>query len=383
MARALKEREPGLALAGVGGRRMAAAGVDLVADSSEWGAIGVCDAVGKIPRVWRVLRRVRARLERERPSAVVLIDSGGGNVPLARRVRKLGLKTVYYLPPGSWSRRLRNPGLRELVDVVATPFPWSRDLLTGGRARVEWVGHPVLEAARPKLSCEEAWQRYGLDPGRRVVALAPGSRGQEMKHVLPLLAKAAGRLAREFEGVQFMAPVSDPVYEKRVWDAFRKAGVRVMLLQGMEYDALQLAEAAAVCSGTATLEFACLGTPMVVVYRAGLGTSLQFVLARGVIGKQWRAGMPNIIAGRDIVPELLWKWAKPETLARELGSLLRDEDRRERMKADLAEVVANLGGDPRLGGDSRLGQVGASGKTAELVLELMGEESAVEPGVGG
>jgi lipid-A-disaccharide synthase len=139
----------------------------------------------------------------------------------------------------------------------------------------------------------------------------------------------------------------------------------------MEYDALQLATAAAVCSGTATLEFACLGVPMVIVYQAGLGTSIQFVLIRGVIGKQWRVGMPNIIAGRDIVPELLWTWKKPEALARELGSLLSDEGRRNQMKSALAEVVASLGDDPRLEG------VSASERTAELVLELIGQERAV------
>ncbi len=371
LACALRQREPKLSLEGVGGRRMAAAGVELVADSSDWGAIGVCDAVKKIPRVWRALKEVKAKLEQQQPSGLVLIDSGGVNVPLARMVSKLGIRMLYYLPPGSWSRTLRNPGLRELVDVIATPFPWSQELLIGGRARVEWVGHPVLEAARPKLSPEEAWKHYALDPTRPVVALAPGSREQEMKHVLPLLAEAAGRLARDMGGVQFISPVSDPSYEKRGWDTFQKAGVNVTLLQGMEYDALQLATAAAVCSGTATLEFACLGVPMIIVYRAGLGTSMQFVLIRGVIGKQWRAGMPNIIAGRDIVPELLWKWAKPEALARELGSLLSDESRRNQMKTDLAEVVANLGNDPRLGG------VSASERTAELVLELIGQERGV------
>jgi lipid-A-disaccharide synthase len=191
-----------------------------------------------------------------------------------------------------------------------------------------------------------------------------------MRYVLPVLAQAAGRLAAEIAGVQFLAPVSDPAYEETVRSAFGRSGARVTVLQGMEYDALQLAGAAAVCSGTATLEFACLGVPMVIVYRASAGTSAQYALVRGLLGGQRRAGMPNIIAGRDIVPELLGRRATPAAVALELGSLLRDEERRARMKTDLAEVAASLGGP------------GASERTADLVLELMGQEKAVGAGDG-
>jgi lipid-A-disaccharide synthase len=360
LARALRERRADLALRGVGGRRMAAAGVELLADSSDWGAIGVLDAVRKIPRVWRALRSVRAHLARDRPSGLVLIDAGGVNIPLARMVRPLGVRTLYYLPPGSWSRRLRNAGLRELVDVIATPFAWSRDLLAGGSARVEWVGHPVVEAARPRLTAEEAWEQYDLDAALPVVAMAPGSREQEMRYVLPVLAEGAAILAREWEGVQFLVPVAEPDYEMDARHAFDRFGLKVRLLRGMEYDALQLARAAAVCSGTATLEFACLGIPMVVVYRASPATTVQYLLVRGVVSGQWRAAMPNIIAGRDVVPELMWRYARPEAIAREVGSLLADGEHRERMRAELAEVVRSLG------------PAGASARTAELVLELIG-----------
>ncbi len=361
LARVLRRKRPDILLRGIGGRRMAAAGVDLAADSSHWGAIGIFDAVQKIPRVYLAVRRLKGLLARDRPSGLVLIDSGGVNIPLARMIRKLRLKTLYYLPPGSWSRKRRSQAVSRLSDVIATPFPWSKELLSGARARVEWVGHPVREAARPSMAKQAAWRQYDLDPGKPVVALAAGSRAQEMHHVLPVMAGAAARLSQRWEGVQFLVPVSDPVYEKQVWESFRRAGVSVVLLHGMEYDALQLAEAAAVCSGTATLEFACLGVPMVVVYRASLGTTLQFLLLRGVFGNQWRAGMPNIIAGRDVVPELLWRYATPDALARELGPLLDDEERRDRMKADLEEVTRILG------------EPGASERTAELVLDMIGE----------
>lgn len=359
LARVLREKRPDILLRGIGGRRMAAAGVDLVADSSDWGAIGIFDAIGKVPRIYLAVRRLKGLLARDRPSGLVLIDSGGLNIPLARMIRKLHLKTLYYLPPGSWSRKRRSRAVSRLSDVIATPFPWSKDLLSGARARVEWVGHPVREAARPSMARQAAWRHYDLDPDKPLVALAAGSRAQEMRHVLPVMTGAAARLSRRWQGAQFLVPVSDPVYEKQVRDAFRRAGVGVVLLQGMEYDALQLADAAAVCSGTATLEFACLGVPMVIVYRASFGTTLQFLLLRGVLGNQWRAGMPNILAGRDVVPELLWRYAKPEALARELAALVEDEDLKARVRADLLEVVKTLG------------EKGASERTADLLLQLI------------
>lgn len=368
LVRALRERRSGIVIRGIGGRRMAAAGVDLVSDSSDWGAIGVFEAVQRIPRIYLAVRRLRSLLARRRPAAIVLIDSGGMNIPLARMIRKLGLKTLYYLPPGSWSRRPRSRAVTELCDVIATPFPWSRDLLSGGRARVEWVGHPVREAARPSIPKEAAWDRYGLDPERPVIAAAPGSRQQEMRYVLPVMAEASALLSQRWRGVQFLVPVSHPMYERSVRSAFERRGVGVTLLRGMEHDALQLADAAAVCSGTATLEFACLGVPMVVVYKASPGTTIEFLLLRGVLGNQWRAGIPNIIADRDVVPELLWRYATPEALARELGALLEDEERRDRMRADLEEVI------------QMLGEPGASEKTAELVLGMIGERDAATSG---
>jgi lipid-A-disaccharide synthase len=279
-------------------------------------------------------------------------------MPLARIAKGLGVPVIYYLPPGSWSRRPRGGHLREVADVIATPFPWSRDNLAGGHARVEWVGHPAAESVRPAMSPEEAYRHYSLDPGRPVVALAPGSRAQELGSLLPVLAGAGVLLQGSFPGAQFLLPVAPSVDADRVRAHLRQQGLHALLLSGMEYDALQLAQAAAVCSGTATLEFACLRVPMAVVYRASAAVAVQWLI-RSVRSRQRFVGLPNIIAGRQVVPELLGRAASPEGIAAVLCSFLHDEGLRATMRRDLDEVAATLDGP------------GASNRTAALILEAI------------
>lgn len=359
LARELRRRDAALRCLGVGGPRMAAAGVDLLADSRGWGAIGVYEAARKLPRVWRAVRSLRARLVDDPPTALVLIDCGAVNLGLAHLARNRGIPLLYYFPPGSWSRRPRSLELREVADVVATPFPWSATLLSGGRARVHWVGHPVVEAARPAISPEDACAKYGVNPARPTVAFAPGSRDQELHYLLPVLAGAAARLAARFPGLQVLVPVAEGRDPARVAGRLASPGVTVIPLRGMEYDALQLAQAAAVCSGTATLEFACLGIPMAVIYRASRVTTLQYRLFRGLLGRQRFAAMPNIIADREIVRELLGSRAQPQTIADEIADLLSDRARAARLRSDLRAMAAALG------------PPGASARTADLVLDLL------------
>lgn len=367
LAKALRFCRSDLRLSGIGGRRMASAGVQLVADSSTWGAIGVFEALSKIPRVMRALRATRSRLGTSPPSVLVLIDAGAINMRFAYQARSMGLPTLYYFPPGSWRRRPKSIAIRDVVDMIATPFPWSRDLLQGGRARVEWVGHPMVETARPSIPRGEAERRYDIDPARPVVAVAPGSRSQEIHYLLPVLAGAASRLLQQLPGLQLLVPVAASLKRKQVSDPLAEAGVQVQFLDGMDYDALQLAWAAIVCSGSATLEFACLGIPMVVVYRASRATTLQYRLIRGLLGGQRFAAMPNIIAEREVVRELLGSEAKPDSISREIAALLGDERERARISAELGAVAAALG------------PPGASERTARMVLGLIEEEGVVDP----
>ena len=359
LVEALRRQGCELELRGVGGKRLRQAGVHLLADSSNWGAIGVLAAIPRLPAAYSARLSVQREWQASPPAAAVLIDCGPFNLPLARIARRLGIPTIYYMPPGSWSRRPRSLQLRDLVNVVAAPFPWTRDLLAGGHARVEWVGHPAVESVRPTMTPEVAYAHYGLDPNRPVVALAPGSRAQEVRHLLPALVEAATALANRHPGLQFLVPVAPAVDREQITSCFRRAGLIPTLLEGMEYNALQLAQAAAVCSGTATLEFACLRLPMVVVYRASSAVALQWAVRVRRTSQRFIA-LPNIVANREVVPELLGRAASPDGIAAAVSAYLSDPEARARTRRDLDEVVAALGGP------------GASDRTAALVLETIG-----------
>jgi lipid-A-disaccharide synthase len=370
LLQALHAARPELVARGIGGKRLAAAGMELVADSSTWGAIGLLEGLMKVPQIWGAMQAARADLTANPPSLLVLIDCGAFNMRLARAIRGLSIPTLYYFPPGSWSRKPRDPELCTLVDAVATPFPWSAKLLAGGRARVEWVGHPVVESARPRISAAEAAAQYGIDPTRPVVAIAPGSREQELRHLLPVFAAAAAQVQQALPGTQFLVPVAPTLDRDRVAAVLARAGVTATLLDGMDYDALQLAQAAAVCSGTATLEFCCLGLPMVVAYRASLATAIQYRLLRGLLGRQRFAAMPNIIAEREIIPERLGAAATPESIAEVVIRYLRDESARAEAKRELAAVAEVLG------------PPGASARAAALALDVMAGRGVAHAATG-
>jgi lipid-A-disaccharide synthase len=357
LAAALLRRRPDLRLEGIGGARMARAGVRILADSSRWSAIGFLQAARLVPTLLPKLHWARRELAANPPDALVLIDFGAFNTRVARAARKAGLSTLYYLPPGSWSRRPRSRDLGSFVDVIATQFPWSVGHYLGG-ARVLCVGHPIADlcATVPGHAQNNADNEHYT---HSLVALLPGSRQAETKTLAPILAASASLLRQQLPSAEFALLLAPGLEPDTVLDPFRRRAIPVSLLPGEDLSPLRQAAAAIVASGTATLQLACLGVPMVVVYLAPSVTYLQYKVLRGLLRGQRRIGLPNLLLGRDVVPEYLQRRCRPQLIAREVINLLRDPDRRRRMKADLAQVA------------EKLGPPGASEKTAQLVLDLI------------
>ena len=213
---------------GVGGHRLRNAGVELLYDSSLLGSIGLVATLGQIPLMLRALRDMKRSIVSRRPDAVVLIDAGGFNVPLARWVKEHKAAPVfYYFPPSSWRRTMRAPGhekksMAYLTDRIVTPFPWSETNLRSLGADAHFVGHPLLDIVRPTLDAAEFYSRYGLDPHRQIVALLPGSRVMEIQHILPAMIGAAGEIARRIPSAQFALALAPNVPRAMVEDIVRR-----------------------------------------------------------------------------------------------------------------------------------------------------------------
>ncbi len=198
---------------GIGGHFMQEAGVTLRHNSDPWAAIGIADTLAKIPRMLQVLWDMKRALRRDPPDALIVIDAGAFNVPLARWAKRQRICPVfYYFPPGSWRKNAGassgKKNLATVTDRIVTPFPWSEALLRAGGADAHFVGHPLLDLVKPVLPETNFYERFGLDPHRPLVALLPGSRQGEIRHILPTLLGAAGEISRRIPGVQFVVALA-------------------------------------------------------------------------------------------------------------------------------------------------------------------------------
>lgn len=355
LAQALAELSPGSRLSGMGGERMAAAGVRILYDPTAHSPIGFTEALKSVQVLRRILARLGEVMERQRPDVLVVIDFPTFNLRLAEIAHVKGIPVVYYFSPAVWAwGKGRAARVARTAAAVCSVFPFEADAYRQAGANVTFVGHPLVDIVRCALDAESARKSVGLDPDRPVLALLPGSRRQEIRSLLPVMAKAARQLQREVPGLQVAVPVAPTVSEQGVKEALATVGIEAVVAPGRVHEALRSADAAAVASGTATLEAALLGTPEVVIYRVSTPT---YLLARTLV-KIPHVALPNIVAGRLVVQELLQTDATAEKLAAALSPLLRDPAAREAMRRDLADVV------------SRLGEPGAVDRTARIVLEI-------------
>lgn len=343
LAQALTAQDPAVELIGVGGTRMRQAGVRLTMESEHWGVIGIAAALGKLPYLLSRLYEIERILRADPPDVLVPIDFGAFNMHLLRRLNG-GIRTVYYIPPGCWSRHRRPGQLPFLVHAVATPFPWSAENLRSAEApaRIEWVGHPILEYTRVSVTREEARAKLGLRPDRPIVAVVPGSRREEVRRLLPIFIHTLKRLSPV---PQVLLTVAPSLGEPALRELLARAGTRgleIRLLDGIDYQQVQTADAALAASGTATLELACLNVPMIIAYRSSLATWVQYKIAsRG--GQLRFIGLPNILADAPVVPELLQDAATPDALAEALSPLLTETPARHAQLDAFAGIRASLG----------------------------------------
>ncbi len=342
LCRALRELEPGVRLVGMGGAHMAAAGMDVIVDPTRQAAVGTSEALGRIPALYRAYRLLVKRLRREQPRALVLIDFPEFNLRLARQARRAGVPVVYFIPPQLWAwRQGRVRQMARRVSRVLAVFPFEPALYEKARVPVELVGHPLLDALPLNLTRDEARRRLGADPGHSLIGLLPGSRQEEVERLLPPMLEAAQRLAAADGRRRFVLGLAPTVSRQQAQAHLHRvaAGLTVELVSGRTYEVMAGAEALLIASGTATLEAALLGTPMVVCYRVSRTTE---IIARLLARVQW-ISLPNLVSGRAVVPELIQEDVTGARLAAEASRLLEDPVAATAQRAAFKELRARLG----------------------------------------
>ncbi|WP_144440523.1 lipid-A-disaccharide synthase [Limnochorda pilosa] len=383
LARALRAQDPSVRLYGLGGSAMRREGVRLLFDPTRLGTVGWSESLRQYPVLHRLFLRVCGVLERTSPDCLVLIDYPGFNLRLAEVAHRLGIPSVYYFSPTAWAYgKGRAERVARHVRKVCAVFPFEADVYREAGADVTYVGHPLLdlvaEGRRNPEELAEARAALGLGvrpgpgtaggagPDGPVVALLPGSREQEVRALLPVMLEAARRFGEQAPGAAYLLPLAESLVGTQagafVEDRAATAQVPVRLLPGQSLLALQLSDQAWVASGTATLEAALLGVPQVLLYRVSTST---YWIARMLIRIPY-IGLPNIVAQRRIVPELLQGEATPGRLVNEALRLHRDRAAREVQLQGYDEVRA------------RLGEPGALARAAQVVLQVAGDEA--QPG---
>lgn len=342
LAGALRELSPDAELIGMGGQRMAAAGVRLVQDAGEVAVVGFSEVLSHLSEIRRAMRRLEAVLEEQRPDVLVPIDFPDFNLRLAARARRAGVPVVYFVSPQVWAwRRRRVHAIRRLVRRMLVLFPFESAFYEQAGVPVTFVGHPLGERGDPARRPPPDPVGLGLDPRRRTVALAPGSRRSEVAHVLPVMLDAARLLDRTHDDLQYLVPIAPGLTESVIREPLARDGnERIHARTGDYAELLSACEAGVVTSGTASLEAAVCGLPIVVVYRM---SALSHAIARALVRVE-HVAMPNLVAGRRLVPELIQSDCTPQRVAAELARYLDDADHAERVRGELDEVRRRLGG---------------------------------------
>ena len=353
LATALQKRMD-VALFGMGGPQMRAAGVDVITDYKEVSVVGITEILSHLPSLIRAMRRLVSEAQRRKPPFAILTDFPGFHLRLARKLRPLGVRNIYYICPQFWAwRPWRVRIVRRRFAQALCIFPFEEAFFGSAGVPTKFIGHPLVGAVNATQSREDFCRQQNLDPSQPIVTILPGSRHAELAQHMPVIREACAQIQQQ-RPTQFVvaAAAHSNLHElKTGWNS----ALSLRIVEGLTYNALAAADAAIVSSGTATIEAALLDVPMVVVYRV---TPLTALLAKPLVRTSYFS-MVNLIAERTVVPELIQKDFTPKRVADEVLGLLNDPRSRQALRAGLAEVR------------TRLGPPGAVDRAAEAIVSLL------------
>lgn len=354
LAEEIRRMSPETSVCGIGGEAMKSAGVSIIFDSARLSVVGITEVIGRLPTILAGFSTAREFLGRKRPDLLILIDFPDFNLRLAAYAKKIGIPVLYYISPQVWAWRSgRVHKIRKIVDHMAVILPFEEKFYRKHDVPVTFVGHPLMDVRG--LDDTGVLKKGGA--GGCTIGLLPGSRTGEIRRHLPLMLDAAKLLSGRLPGAEFLLPVA-PGIDKGFIDGFidgHPAEKSVTVVAGSAQEVFSRANLIVAASGTVTLEAAVAGTPMVVIYRV---SKLSYWLGRALI-RVPHIALVNLIAGREIVPELVQDDASPEKIAEVAGRMVEDPERLASMKKRLLFLKKRLGGP------------GASASTARIALSLL------------
>jgi lipid-A-disaccharide synthase len=343
----LKKLLPEAHFYGIGGGKMAEAGMEVIFDPTKESTLGFTEALKNLGKIPRLLKEIYHQWEQRRPDVVIWLDSGGFNLKVAKEAKKLGIPVICMFSPSAWAYwENRAVKLSQRVKLLLAVLPFEADFYRRFGANAKYIGHPLID--RVFATNPEAFRKQvGVNPGQKLVALMPGSRRQELANLLPVMLEAASELTGEID-IKWVLPLAGSI-DREYFDSIAAPyKIKLTIITEGTYDLLAAADGAVIASGTATLEAAILNTPMIVVYRL---SKLTLTIYRLLQTKEQRAksvastpiALPNIIMGQEVVPEVKQENLTAANVARELRHILSDSDYNTKIREELLKVRQIIG----------------------------------------
>jgi lipid-A-disaccharide synthase len=330
---AMRRRKPDLEFFGVGGDKMRAAGCDTIVDAKDLAVVGITEILGHLPKIWGLFHKLIAEADKRKPDLAIVIDSPAFNWRVARQMKKRGIPVVYYVCPQFWAwRQGRVRLLRKYVDKALVIFPFEEKFYRDRGVDATFVGHPLADLPKPAITREDYAAQNSLDSAKPWITLMPGSRVKEVRMNLPTILESAAKLGTEYEFLLPVAPTLDRSF------LASQIGMQPVHLVSESLPALANSRAGIVASGTATIEAALMGLPFVMVYRV---TPFTYFLGKRTV-KVPHFAMVNLIAGKEIVPELIQHDFTAENVVTRLNKIISDGPARDQMIAGLKDVKDRL-----------------------------------------
>ena len=356
LANKLKELCPSVTLFGMGGKLMAEADVQIDFDISDLSVMGITEILGKLPLILKRLKGLKSLIDERKPDAIVLVDFPDFNIRLLPFAYSRKTPVIYYIPPKVWAwRRKRAYTIAKYTSAVASIFPFEADVYKSAGANVHYVGHPLLDFSKPSISREEAFKKFNLNPDKPIVGLMPGSRKKEIKRLFQVIIDSAKLIKSEIKDCQFILPIAHTIPKDMIPQI---SDPSIILIDSSDvYNMMSITDLIIMASGTATLEATFLLTPMIVIYKVSF---LSWIVMKNLVNPNIKStALPNIIADREIVPELLQKRASAKNIANIAIRLLKNPDELDNQRKELRNVLA------------KMGEPGAVERTARLILDII------------